>query len=181
MRSFVKLAILLGKANVLEIIDDRYVDYEEYKEKDIVIRLNNQEYVVADVASTDGKVDDDGIVIDKHYNKAFYDSINNSDRPRIDHVQNGEVLFDAAYKLLRFLSIECRENVTDTTQSAVIIKEEINALCEEWLPGNAFHSKIDLAQGAYEEMFDCRLKYAKSTGELGSIQIGFRYFSIYVL
>jgi len=173
MEEFVQLAILLSKANVLEIIDDRYSEYETYTGSDIIVKLNNQEYVVSNISSQNKEK-----IVDRKYNKAFLKSVNNSDRPRIDKVQNGELLFDAAYKLLRFLPAKCREEASacERTDVQIAIADIIASQCGEWLTeANPLHITIDQENESYEEAFDCRTKYTQSSGNKGSVQLLFRY------
>lgn len=190
MSTFVELAILLKKANALTIVDERYSDHEPYTEQDIIVNINNQKYLVSNIGgASDPNADEEqykaeiakkqAALVDKdhRYSRAFLNSINSKELPCINQEQNGEILFNAAYRVLRYLPAYCdatQDEIEDQNVEAEL-KKAVFALCGAWR--SPLKIKLDpnrLEKEYYEEFFDCSSSYRNDTG-LGSVRFAFRY------
>ena len=182
MSSFVELAILLKKAHALTIVDSRFDEDEPYTEQDIIVSINNQQYLVSNVGSDSDHSEAEekqSLLIDERskYSKAFLNSINSKELPCINKEQNGEILFNAAYRALRYLPAYCgepSESVEDEKVSSLLMKE-IFSLCGDWK--SSLNIKLNPKRNEsedFEEFFDCAAAYRNDAG-LGSVRFAFRY------
>ena len=168
----VQLATLLAEEHVLEIIERP----DPRNDRVLKIRLNNEEYLVVDLEDKGAENPEKSNVVDlkTHYNMAFLESINDSELPLITQAQNKELLLSAAYKLLRYLPLTCKEDPEDIKLSEV--QSEIKNMCASWLDQNAtLAGRLDPEENVdcYEEVFDCRAKY--DNGREQAFPLAFRF------